>query len=74
MTLQRAQEAAERGDNAAYAGIMEPIMKRRMGRHPDATIVFSAKRLIADALMFTAGAASLAFVAMMIAVALGVVG
>jgi len=74
VTLQRAQEAAERGDNAAYSGFMEPIMKGRMGRHPDAPIVFSVKRLIADALMLGAGAASLAFVAMMIAVAAGAVG
>jgi len=70
---ERAEEAAQRGDKDAYAGIMEPVMKRRGRFNPDAPKTIPAKHLIFDALMFTAGAASLAFVALMIAVAVGVV-
>lgn len=68
---QRAEEAAQRGDKDAYAGIMEPVMMKRGRYNPDAPKVISVKHLIFDALMFTACAASLAFVALMIAVAMG---
>jgi len=70
---QRAEEAAQRGDKDAYVGIMEPVMKRRGRYNPDAPIVISAKQLISGAILLTGGSCIIAFVALMIAVAVGVV-